>query len=631
MKTTWLFLTGALALAVSVSCALAQMRPVLGRVPAPIDESQVVTLDGNVHPFARPEFEIGDAPRGTRLDRMLLLLKPTSSQQSALDALLAAQQDPRSPLYHCWLTPSDYAARFGPNPNDLNRITSWLHAHGFNVNEIPAGHQLVIFSGTADQVFEAFHTDLRRYRVHGEVHLANSLAPQIPKALANVVSGIVSLHDFRRRSAMRAVRSAGARPQWNLYGSHYLFPADFAAIYNLNSVYDAGATGSGTSVAIAGRSDIRLADVAAFRADAALPPASPQIVFPALNPGLVNGDQDEATLDVEWAGALAPAAAVTLVAAASTATTDGVDLAAAWIVNHAAAQVVSVSYGSCEQAMGATELAFYNSLWQQAATQGMSVFVASGDSGAAGCDLGSASTGTVAAVNGLCSSPFATCVGGTEFNEGFNPAQYWSLSNGPGRASALAYIPETAWNESALQGGAGLWATGGGASAIYPQPAWQRDAAGAAAANGMRAVPDVSLTAAGHDGYMIFENGSYWIVSGTSAAAPSFAALMALVVQAQHGANQGSANPTLYGMLNASQNPFHRTIGGDNSVPGVPGFSATGADYNLATGLGSVDARVLLDRWNQSGPVAVPRIVARGTPIPVRTRSLHSSPFQTLP
>jgi subtilase family serine protease len=242
-----------------------------------------------------------------------------------------------------------------------------------------------------------------------------------------------------------------------------------------------------------------------------------------------------------------------------------VDLAAAYIVNHALAAVVSTSYGSCEQAMGATELAFYNSLWEQAASQGMSAFVASGDSGAAACDLGSATRGTVAAVNGLCSSPYSTCVGGTEFNEGSNSSQYWAASSGANRGSALGYIPEKVWNESA--------------------------------AGGMRAVPDVSLTAASHDGYMIYENGSYWIVSGTSPASPAFAALMALVVQKQSGAGQGNANPTLYRLLNGEANPFHATPAGDNSVPGVQGFQAGGADYNLATGLGSVDASLLVNGW----------------------------------
>ena len=223
--------------------------------------------------------------------------------------------------------------------------------------------------------------------------------------------------------------------------------------------------------------------------------------------------------------------------------------------------------------------------------------MASGDSGAAACDLGSATRGTVAAVNGLCSSPYSTCVGGTEFNEGSNSSQYWAASSGANRGSALGYIPEKVWNESAADSGGELWATGGGTSEIYPQPAWQQGVNGASAAGGMRAVPDVSLTAASHDGYMIYENGSYWIVSGTSPASPAFAALMALVVQKQSGAGQGNANPTLYRLLNGEANPFHATPAGDNSVPGVQGFQAGGADYNLATGLGSVDASLLVNGW----------------------------------
>ena len=591
------------------------------RVPRRIDEAQVVTLYGNVHPLARARFEVAAAAAGARLDRMLLLLKPSAGQQAALDALVAAQHDPRSPLFHRWLSPAEYAARFGVTSNDLTRIMQWLAGHGFRVNEVAASHRLIVFSGTAAQVEDTFHTAMRRYRVNGALHIANAQDPQIPRALAGVVAGVVSLNDFRHAPQISARRALGARPQWNLYGSHYLFPADFATIYDLNPLYEAGTTGVGTSIAVVGRSNIHVSDVAAFRAAAGLAENSPVVILPGSDPGLVNGDQDEATLDVEWAGAVAPSAAIKLVAGASTASTDGVDLAAAYVVNHALSQVVSLSYGSCEQAMGATEMAFYNTLWEQAASQGMSALVASGDAGAAGCNLGSEAKGTVAAVNGLCSSPYATCVGGTELSEGSNPAQYWASSNGSGQASALGYIPETVWNESATNGGAALWASGGGASTVYAQPVWQQEVSGASAANGMRAVPDVSLTAASHDGYMTYENGSYWIVSGTSAAAPAFAALLALVVQSRNGSGQGNANPALYGLLNASVNPFHETLTGNNSVPGVAGFTASGADYNLATGLGSVDGAVLVNNWGTGTAVLPPTVHWRGAPsLPVMPR-----------
>jgi subtilase family serine protease len=569
---------------------------------APFDEARVFTLAGNVHPLARAEFDNGTVAPGTHLDRMMLVLK--SSRQQELDALVASQHDPKSPLFHKWLTPAEFGARFGASSADLDRIAQWLGQHGFKVEEIPAGRRLVVFSGTAGQVAEAFHTEMHHYTVRGEEHIANAQDPQIPASLAGVVEGIVSLHDFRRAPAMTARRLAGTRPEMTSGGSHYLFPADYGVIYDLNSLYAAGTTGTGVSIAIAGRSDIDPGDVTQFRSASGLAANSPTVLFEGSDPGIVAGDQDESTLDVEWAGAVAPAAAVKFVTAASTQTSDGIDRASAYIVNHATAPVLSVSYGSCEQDMGSSELAFYNGLWEQAASQGMSAFVASGDSGAAGCEGGSASSGTVTAVNGLCSSPYSTCVGGTEFNEGGNPSQYWSSTNSASQGSALSYIPEQVWNESASNGGSGLWASGGGASIVYPQPAWQQGVSGASASNGMRAVPDVALSASGHDGYVIYENGSWWAIAGTSAASPSFAGITALVVQAKGGAGQGDANASLYPLLNAATNPFHATPSGNNSVPGVAGFTASGAAYNLATGLGSVDGALLVSNWGGGGTVA---------------------------
>ena len=549
--------------------------------------------------------DLGPIPGNTRLDRMTLLMKPTASQQADLNTLLPAQQNPHSQQYHKWLTPAQFGTRFGASAANLAQASAWLRSNGFTVDEIPAGHGLIYFSGDASQVEEAFHSSIHRFVSADGERIANVAPPEIPSSLSGFVAGVVSLHNLRRQPAIRVHQPLTARPQLSLDGSHYIFPGDLAAIYDIDSLYASGTTGAGVSIAIAGRSNVLASDVAAFRAAAALAANQPTVVLPAGNFIPSPGDQTEATLDVEWAGAIAPAASVTLVSEASTATTDGVDLAASYIVNNAIAPVVSLSFTSCEQDMDASELAFYNNLWQQAAAQGMSVFVASGDSGASGCDLSSAAAGTQAAVNGLCSSPYATCVGGTEFSEGSNPNQYWSGANGPGSVSALGYIPETVWNESAVNGGTGLWASGGGISTIYPQPSWQQGINGAAAANGMRAVPDVSLTAAGHDGYVIVEDGISWIVSGTSASTPSFAALMALVVQSQ-GASQGNVNPALYALAESSsstsQYPFHPTPSGNNDVPRLQGYSANGDTYNLATGLGSVDAGLLVPGWESLQP-----------------------------
>ena len=579
---------------------------------------QVIPLEGNVHPLARADYDAGAVSVETRMDRMVLQLAPSLEQQAELDALVSAQQNRQSALYHQWLTPTEYGARFGVSAKQLAQVTAWLVEQGFTVDEIPAGNRLVVFSGNAGQVSDAFHTEMRRYVVNGIRHIANAQDAQIPAALSEVVRGVVSLHDFRRSPEIRARRpmDTGAlggepRPEYTAGGTHYLFPADFAAIYDLNPLYSAGTTGAGVSIAIAGRSNIELSDVALFRAAAGLAAQTPSVLLPGADPGLVEEDQNESTLDVEWSGAAAPAASVSLVVAPSTSTTDGVDLAAAYIVNHAVAPVVSVSYGSCEAEMGATEMAFYNALWEQAAAQGMSVFVASGDAGAAGCDPASASRGSGAAVNGLCSSPYSTCVGGTELNEGSTAAQNWAATNSADYGSALGYIPEVVWNESALDGGSELWASGGGASTVYAQPLWQADVSGTATANGMRAVPDVALSAADHDGAMMVEHGSFWIVSGTSVSAPSFAGIMALVTE-KTGGWQGNANPELYGLVDAEQNPFHATPAGNNSVPGAEGFWAAGAAYNLATGLGSVDGAKLVDNWVNAfaaqPPIGCPRL-----------------------
>jgi subtilase family serine protease len=565
------------------------------RILGPIDEMDLVTLAGNMHPLARPEADRGVLADETRLERMVLLLQPDAAQQRALDALTEAQQQPASPLFHQWLTPEEYGGRFGASAGDVKRIAGWLAAHGFAVEPVSAGRRSLVFSGTAEQVVETFHTALHRYEVEGVAHIANAQDPQIPRALAQVVSGVLSLNDFRRQSATRSVRQVSAHPENTQGGAYYLFPADLATIYDLNPQYAAGKNGTGATIAIVGRSNINLSDVGSFRSYAGLTTNQPTVVLDGANPGLVSGDQDESTLDVEWSGGVAPGAAVTFVVAGSTATTDGVDLSAQYIVNHKTATVMSTSYGSCEAYMGSA-LSFYNSLWQQAASEGISAFVSSGDSGAAGCNSGSSSSGTMAGVNGLCSSPYSTCVGGTEFNEGANSSGYWSSSNGNGGESALSYIPEKVWNESGNDGGSGLWASTGGISIVYPQPSWQAGVAGANG-NGMRTVPDVALTAASHDGYLICENGSWWVIAGTSAASPSFAGILSIVNENKGGTGQGNANPALYSLLDAAENPFHATPSGNNSVPGVTGFTASGHAYNLATGLGSVDANLLVASW----------------------------------
>lgn len=590
------FLTSQAAPVIGSMRDLSLTRPV-DRVVSPISEDARVTLTGQRHPMARAEYSIGGVSPDLYMGRMVLVLQADPAQDAALEQLIRAQQDPGSPYYHRWLTPAQFGQRFGVSPHDLAQVVSWLESFGMTVQEIPASRRTIVFSGTAVQVESAFHVSMQRYLVKGTAHFANANDPAIPQALASVIRGVAALHDFR------SVPLHVVAPQYTAgNGTHYLMPADWVTIYDAAPLYNQGLDGTGQSIAVLGRVDVALSDVRAFRANAGLPAKDPQMIVNGPDPGFPDCDDEaESALDVEWAGAIAKNATVKFVTSQSGAAGDGIGLSAQYTVNHNVAPIVSLSYGACEAAMGSGGNAFWNSLWQQAAAQGMSVFVASGDNGAAGCDSPSETTATQGrGVNGLCSSPYSTCVGGTQFNDNSNPGEYWSTNNGSGQSSALSYIPESAWNESSWSGG--LWAGGGGTSIMYTKPAWQVGVG--VPADGKRDVPDVSAHASIADAYIIQIQGSTFYVSGTSAATPSLASVMALVTQNSGGA-QGNANPVLYAMASQSSSTpvFHDVTGGNNSVPGVTGFNA-GSGYDQATGLGSVDASAFVSAWSgasQSG------------------------------
>lgn len=612
---SYLLLAGAIAVPASAQVVpggsthdvdLTSLRPV-DRIAGPIDDRSTVVLPGNRPPMARPEYDRGISPPEHRVERMILLLEPDPHQQHLLEELLAVQRDPQSPHYGQWLTPESFGELFGVSDRDVDRIIAWLGGHGFDVEPPSAGRTTITFSGTVAQVEAAFQTEIHLYDVNGELHHANASDPRIPAALTPVVNGVVSMNDFHSRPL-----HLDLAPRYSSGATHYIAPADFATIYDVAALYSASIDGTGQSIAIASRSNINPSDVPTFRSTFGLPAKNPTIVLNGADPGIVSSDeQTEADLDVQWAGAVAKNAEIEFVISASTVSTDGVALSSQYIVNNNLAPVMSVSFGLCEAAMGASQNQFWNSLWQQAAAQGITVLVAAGDSGAAGCDKPTASIATGGrAVNGICSPPYSTCVGGTEFAEASNPGLYWSPTNIPiTDASALTYIPETAWNESASAGGTGLWAGGGGASALYSKPTWQTG--NGVPADGRRDVPDVSLSSASHDGYLLCVDGQIYSVGGTSAATPSLAGLMALVVE-RNGARVGNANPALY-MLAANQAlsgtaVFHDVTSGNNSVSGVSGWTA-GTGYDLATGLGSVDAFRLVNHWSDASiapPPAAP-------------------------
>jgi Pro-kumamolisin, activation domain/Bacterial Ig-like domain (group 3) len=620
-----------------------------------VDETRLTVLSGNIHRLARPEYDLGVAPATLPMQRMLLVLKRSSEQESTLRKLLDNQQDKHSASYHKWMTPASYGQQFGPTNLDIQTITGWLQSHGFEVGTTK-GRTVLEFSGSASQVEEAFHTTIHKYLVNGEQHWANSSNPSIPTALTSTVAGVMTLHNFQKKPQLHLMKEPapaqivpGRKPHVTFPAqngqpiTNALGPQDYATIYNINPTYSLGTTGSGVTIGVVGRSNLFASgeDVTTFQ-DTAFELCcslftSSNIILNGPDPGDLGGNEEaEATLDNTWSGAVAPDANIQFVVSASTNTADGVDLSEVYIVENNFADIMTESFGSCEWDATDSQLAGTYALAEQAAAQGITYLVSTGDNGAEGCDDPSSppATGPVS-ISLLASTPFNIAVGGTMFNEDGDTAQYWG-SEPPVEESAISYIPENVWNESSLTNG--LWSGSGGASAGnlgntlvggttpgIAKPSWQSGVVGTQN-DTVRDIPDVSLTAAGHDPYLLClegscvadSNGQFFIyfAYGTSASAPSFAGIMALVDQ-QMGGRQGQANYILYRLAasqaaypaqcdgsNTSAFPlssciFNDVTVGNNVVPGEVGsdYQAT-AGYDLTTGLGSVNVANLVSNWN---------------------------------
>jgi hypothetical protein len=583
------------------------------RVAGVVNNEERIVLHNTTPSLLAQSSDTGRMSGGQSLGRMILQLAPSAEQDRKAAKMVAAMHDPSSPSYHKWLTPSQFGQQFGVTDYDAAQVQHWLQGRGLTVHEISQSRRFIVFSGTVSQVEDAFATQMHTYSFKDKTFISNSSDIQIPATLQAVVKGVVRLHsDPRTPNAFMGGKVYFKKSPGHLSfgdGSHYLTPADFAKIYNLQPLYDAGINGAGQSIAIVGRSNIDVQDMHAFRSLLGLPENDPQVIVNGDDPGMTFDDLPEATLDVTWSGAVAPMATIKFVVSQSN-FADGVDVSAAYIVDHNLAPVMSTSYGACEQSMGPVATAFYNSLWQQAAAEGITSFVSAGDNGGAGCDSpGAGVYATGLAVNGIASTPYNVAVGGTQFDDTDNPNAYWSDTNDPVTGlSVLGYIPEKVWNESTLDPNyPQLWAGSGGVSTLYAKPDWQ--SAPGVPSDGKRDLPDFSLTAAGHDGYLVclYRNcdfGPYfWSFGGTSASSPAAAGIMALVNQKMGGQPQGMANYVFY-RLASTPGVYHDTVLGDNKVPdefGQPtvGYSA-GAGYDLASGLGSFDANALVNNWQSA-------------------------------
>lgn len=563
------------------------------RITTSIDPNQVVVLKGSVRPQARPQYDQGPVASSFQLPYITMMLKPSAAQQAALLQLLAAQHDSASSEYRHWLNPEEYAGRFGASRNDIGKIHAWLRSAGFKLEYTARGRDWIAFSGTAAQVRSVLRTEVHHYVVNGEAHFAISVDASIPAALGPLVAALTGLDDFNPKPPTR-LRPANT----NRYGTHALAPGDLATIYDINQLYGQGFDGTGQMIVIVGQTRLVLSDIPSFRSYFGLGSQNIQMIETGPDPGTDLDPIGEADLDLELAGSIARNASFMYVYS-----TDATG-AAVYAIDQNLAPVISESFGTCEANVPSSLASAYETEAQKANSLGITWLASSGDQGAAGCDNGATVAYLGLAVNFPASIPEVTGVGGTEFNEG--AGNYWSVSNLAFGGSALSYIPEIAWNDTAF--GDGLAASGGGASILYSKPSWQT---GPGVANdNARDVPDIAMDSSNdHDPYLVYTGGQWQLVGGTSAAAPVLAGIVALLNQRLNANGEpgvGNINTVLYKMAQSSPSAFHDIVAGNNIVPcaiGTPncnsgefGYSA-GPGYDLVTGLGTVDAYNLAINW----------------------------------
>jgi hypothetical protein len=684
LEVLFFLLGGALALPV------AAQTPATPLVNHAVDETKLVTLRGSVHPLARASSDRGAVADSFSASRLILLLNQPPEREAALKQFLQDAHTRGSASYHKWLTPEQFGAQFGPADEDIQAATAWLGSHGFQVAKTSKSGQFVEFSGTAGQLREAFHTQIHQYDVHGETHYANATEVKIPAALTALVKGVSPMNDFRAKRNLQVAGQAlysrstrKATPLWTLpnpqgSGNFYtLAPEDFATQYDLAPLYRAGVNGAGQTIGIINDSNIDLSLDNAFRSLFNLSSKPAQVVLDGADPG-VNGDAIEAYLDIEEAGAVAPGATVNLYIAStnglftgdynSSTLVDPLYMAALRAVEDNQASVLSMSFQNCEGFLSQSGNALWSAIWEQAAAQGQTVLVSSGDSGSAGCDNANDQWTTEygLAVNGLASTPWDVAVGGTDFyysdyaTGGASMANLWNQTNDADNGSLKAPLPEQVWDTVYGFNAIGPYvqlssvsipAGGGGASGCinsvasttsgsalpficaagspggvkgYAKPSWQN--APEVPSDGVRDIPDLSLFAANGQNFSAYPicampgdcvpdasgTGTISMVGGTSASTPAMAGIMALVNQ-KYG-RQGQANYTLYPLAQQFPAAFHDVTLGSNNMTCLkdkPDCSLDKADtfyslqeypaaagYDLASGLGSVDASVLVNDWN---------------------------------
>jgi hypothetical protein len=448
-------------------------------ITRPIDETNLVRLAGNTRPEANLGNDRGALSDQFPVEHILLQLRRSPDQERALEKYIDQLNDKKSTNFHKWLTAEQFGEQYGLTQDDLDTITNWLYSHGFVVNTVYPNHVLIDFSGTAGQVRDAFHTELHQLDVAGETHIANMSDPQIPAALSKAVLGVVSLNDFKPHPMYKAkiqnyTQSTNCGSRATQPNPCYdITPQDTQTIYNLFPLYNAGYSGQGQTIVLVEDTDTYsgAGDWNLYRKTFGLArnptyPVWDTGTYTQVHPGGctdpgTNADDGEAAIDVEVASAVAPAAAIELISCEGGTVTFGGLIAMQNLVNGSGPYpgVISVSYGVCEAFNGNGGNAAFNNTYQQAATEGISVFGASGDEGPSSCSadfsVGSEYDVATLGVTGWAETPYNVAVGGTDFEDTYNVKEegasfstYWSSTNSTAYGSALKYVPEIPWNDA---------------------------------------------------------------------------------------------------------------------------------------------------------------------------------------
>ena len=595
-------------------------------------------ISGHIPAWATPQNDIGPIPAAQPL-QLIVGVSRSPELEAAFKQLLEDQQNRTSPHFHQWLTPQQVGEQFGPTQHDLDALTSWLTAQGFTVENVTPSRIFIQVSAPASMVEAAFHTSLHSFGNPAGTLQAPISEPSIPASLSPIVSFISGLasvpyhtHSTQVIDSPRSTAPQGTpatlKPAYTFSNSngtyHFLVPGDFNTIYDINPVYNAGINGTGQKVTIVGGSQLLAADITAYQTLTGLAPYTPNTLVPTtfIDPGFSTNDQTEGMLDFERVNGTAPGATINFLIAKNWLNGTVTQNLLLYAINTLNDPIMSLSFGACENLQTPSYVRYEDSIYSQAASQGMSVFVSSGDNGSAGCNGLTTAATAYPSINDICSTGYVTCVGGTQFIDTGNITTLWSPSNNTNNSSALDYIPEGAWNEYVKPSGLFQAASGGGGvSAVIPKPSWQSGFG--VPADGFRDVPDISFSSSGHNGYILCQSAfhndgctpNFAIVGGTSAAAPSMAGIAALLNQ-KLGGRQGNLNPTLYRLAITNPAAFHDATPAssgvfdcavaipslcNNSVPAITsallpvvgGYGLT-PGYDLATGLGSLDVAAFI-------------------------------------